>query len=198
MPELLGRIVRLQIQAEPLKAAGRYDPRHLVTAENALIGEAGMLIGDDNGWIIDAHHREHPQARGGGGRALSIGFTGHYQAMARRFDTVPVGIAGENIIVDGPGVRMADISEGMLIRRSDGAEIDLDGPRPAAPCRPFTSFLLGSDDVLQRDTIQSELAFLSDGTRGFLISAGSIDRYEEITVGDEVFARRAPSVHRTG
>ena len=25
MPELLGRIIRLQIQAEPLKATGRYD-----------------------------------------------------------------------------------------------------------------------------------------------------------------------------
>ncbi len=188
MPELLGRIVRLQIQAEPLKATGRYDPRHLVTAENALIGEVGMLIRDDNGWIIDAHHRGHPRARGGGNRALSIGFTGHYQAMARRFDTVPVGIAGENIIVDGPAVRMADISEGMFIRRSDGVEIGLDGPRPAAPCRPFTSFLLGSDDVLQRETIQSELAFLSDGTRGFLISVGGTDRYEKIAVGDEVFA----------
>ena len=188
MPELLGRIVRLQIQTEPLKATGRYDPGHLVTAESALIGEAGMLIKGDNGWIIDAHHRGHPRARGGGNRALSIGFTGHYQAMARRCDTVPVGIAGENVIVDGPSVRMAEISEGMFIRRSDGAEVDLMDPRPAAPCRPFTSFLLGSDDVLEREAIQSELAFLSDGTRGYLISVGSTDRYEEITVGDEVFA----------
>ncbi len=189
MSELLGRIVSLQIQAEPLKATGRYDPGHLVVANRALIGEAGMLIMDTNGWIVDAHHRAHPRARGGGNRALSIGFTGHYEAMARRFDSVPVGIAGENIIVDGPAVRMAEISGGLFIRRSDGAEIELMGPRPAAPCRPFTSFLLGSDDVLERETIQSELAFLSEGTRGFLVSVDTGDAYEEIAVGDEVFVR---------
>lgn len=189
MSELLGPIVRLQIQAEPLKATGRYEPGHLIVAEKALIGEAGMLIEHDSGWIVDAHHQAHPRARGGGNRALSIGFTGHYEAMARRFDHVPVGIAGENIIVGGSAVRMAEIGGGLFIRRSDGVEISLDGPRPAAPCRPFTSFLLGSDDVLQRDAIQSELAFLSDGTRGFLVSCGYPDRHVEIHVGDDVFIR---------
>ena len=189
MSELLGPIIRLQIQAEPLKATGRYDPARLVTASKALIGEAGMLIRDDSGWIIDTHHRAHPRVRGGGNRALSIGFTGHYVAMAQRFDTVPVGIAGENIIVDGPAVRMAEISGGLFIRRSGGVEIDLDGPRPAAPCRPFTSFLLASDDVLERETIQSELAFLSEGTRGFLVSVDTVEGYEEIAVGDEIFVR---------
>lgn len=186
MSELLGRIIKLQIQAEPLKATGRYEPSHLLTAERALISEAGMLIGDENGWLVDAHHLAHPRARGGGNRALSIGFTGHYEAMAQRFDSVPVGIAGENIIVDGPAVRMAEISGGLIIRRSSGVEIGLAEPRPAAPCRPFTSFLLGSDEVLQRETIQSELAFLSHGTRGFLVSVDHGERYEEIAVGDEV------------
>ncbi|MEA2009107.1 MAG: hypothetical protein U9N78_00205 [Actinomycetota bacterium] len=189
MSEMLGRIIRIQIQAEPLKATGRYDPDHLVTAEKALIGESGMLIRDDNGWIVDAHHRAHPRARGGGNRALSIGFTAHYEAMARRFESVPMGIAGENIVVDGPAVRMDAIRGGLFIRRSDGAEISLDDPRPAAPCRPFTSFLLGSEDVLQRAFIQSELAFLSEGTRGFLVSMDGVDGYVEIKVGDEVFIR---------
>jgi hypothetical protein len=189
MSELLGRIIRIQIQAEPLKATGRYDPGHLVVANKAMIGEAGMLISDESGWIVDAHHRAHPRARGGGNRALSVGFTGHYEAMALRFDSVPVGIAGENIIVDGVAVGMDEISGGLFIRRPDGAEIELDGPRPAAPCRPFTSFLLGSDDVLERETIQSELEFLSEGTRGFLVSVDTVDGYEEIAVGDEVFIR---------
>lgn len=189
MSELLGQIVKLQIQVEPLKATGRYDPGHLVMADTALIGEEGMLISGGSGWLVDAHHRAHPRARGGGNRALSIGFTGHYVAMAQRFASVPVGIAGENIIVDGPAVRMADIGGGLLIRRSNGIEINLDAPRSAAPCRPFTSFLLESDDVLQREDIQSELAFLSDGTRGFLVSPDVTDRYVEIAVGDEVLVR---------
>jgi len=186
MSETLGRIVRLQIQAEPLKATGRYQPDHLVTASKALIGEAGMIIRNDNGWMVDAHHRAHPTARGGGNRALSIGFTGHYEAMAERFDAVTLGVAGENIIVDGPAVRMSDIAAGLFIRRPDGFEIGLEGPRPAAPCLPFTSFLVGSDDVLQRHEIAGELTFLSNGTRGFLVSVRLSDRYEEITVGDEV------------
>lgn len=189
MSELLGRIVTLQIQVEPLKATGRYEPGYLVAADKALIGAAGMLIRGTSGWLIDAHHQAHPRARGGGNRALSIGFTGHYEAMAERFGSVPVGIAGENIVVDGPAVRMTGIGGGLLIRRSDGVEIGLDAPRPTAPCLPFTSFLLGSADVLQREAIKPELAFLSDGTRGFLISASPVDRYEEITVGDEVFVR---------
>lgn len=189
MSEPLGRIVVLQVQTEPLKATGWYRPEHLVTAESALIGEDGMLIWDGGGWIVDAHHRAHPRARGGGNRPLSIGFTGHYEAMAARFDSVPLGIAGENIIVDGPAVRMADIGSGLFVRRSDGVQIDLEGPRPAAPCRPFTSFLLESDDVLQRAAIQSELEFLSDGTRGFLVSVDDGDRYEGIAVGDEVLVR---------
>jgi len=189
MSELLGRIIRLQIQAEPLKATGRYKPGYLMTADAAMIGESGMLIWDGSGWIVDAHHRAHPRARGGGNRALSIGFTGHYDAMAQRFASVPVGIAGENVIVDGPAVRMTDIGAGLFIRRPDGIEIDLNEPRPAAPCRPFTSFLLGSEEVLQRETIQSELAFLSDGTRGFLVSCGCSDRYVEVEIGDEVFVR---------
>ncbi len=193
MSELLGRIIRLQIQAEPLKATGRYDPNHLVEVDRALIGEAGMLVWDGTGWIVDAHHRSHPRARGGGNRALSIGFTGHYEAMAERFGSVPVGIAGENIIVDGPAVRMADIAGGLVIRKPDGDGIELAAPRPAAPCLPFTSFLLGSDEVLQREVIDDELAFLSNGTRGFLVSCGHSDRYVEIEVGDAVFgARGAP------
>ena len=186
MSESLGRIVRLQIQAEPLKATGRYDPGHLVTAEKALIGEAGMLIWDGSGWIVDAHHQSHPRARGGGNRALSIGFTGHYLTMAERFDSVPIGIAGENIIVDGPAVRMADIGGGLVIRRPGGDTIELIDPRPAAPCRPFTSFLVGSDDVLERETIAGELGFLSNGTRGFLVSVSHADRHVEIALGDEV------------
>lgn len=189
MSERLGRIVRLQIQAEPLKATGTYDPAHLVTAARALIGGAGMLIWDGNGWIVDAHQRSHPRARGGGNRALSIGFTGHYEAMAERFGSVPMGIAGENIVVDGPAVRMPDIAGGLLIRRPNGVVIELDGPRPTAPCLPFTSFLVGSDDVLQREAIEGEMAFLSNGTRGFLVSVSDTGRYEEITVGDEIVIR---------
>lgn len=187
MPERLGTIVRLQVQAEPLKRTGIYEPTHLVTADAALISEAGMLIPSASGWIVDAHHRAHPRARGGGNRPLSVGFTAHYEAMASYFGTAPVGIAGENVIVDGPPVRLHDIEGGMLIRRSSGAEVPLTAPRVAAPCLPFTSFMVGSDEVLERETIAAELDFLSRGTRGFVVTMPEIRTYVEISVGDELF-----------
>ncbi len=189
MSELIGRIVRLQIQVEPVKGTGRYDPSRITAGESASISAAGMLLWNGAGWIVDAHHRAHPRARGGGNRPLSIGFTGHYAAMASRFADVPVGIAGENIIVDGPAVRMGDIAKGLIVRRSNGMEVPLDGPRPAAPCLPFTSFLTGSDTVLPRERLTDELAFLSDGTRGFLVGMDPSLGHVAIAVGDEIRRR---------
>lgn len=189
MSERLGSIVRLQVQAEPLKRTGTYDPTHIVTADDALINAAGMLVRDDTGWIVDAHHTAHPRSRGGGNRPLSIGFTAHYDAMAAYFGSAPTGIAGENIIVDGPAVRLRDLESGLFIRRSDGTVIELDEARVAAPCLPFTSFMLGSDEVLSREAIATELEFLSHGTRGFVVAAHGLSGHVEIAVGDEVHTR---------
>jgi len=187
--EVLGTIVRLQVQATPVKASGRYDPTSILTAQSASISEAGMLMWSGTGWVIDAHHRNYPRARGGGNRPLSIGFTGHYAAMDDRFGDVPIGIAGENIVVEGPAVRMSDIGSGIVIRRPGGKEISLTSPRPAAPCRPFTSFLVGSSDILPRENIRDELDFLSDGTRGFLVEMDQAEGHQFIEVGDEVLIR---------
>ncbi len=107
--------------------------------------------------------------------------------MQRRFGDAPVGIAGENIIVDGPGLRMEDIGAGFVIRRPDGTELTLGAPRPAAPCLPFTSFLTGSDTVLEREALTEELAFLSAGTRGFLVAVDPTARHTTIGIGDEVY-----------
>lgn len=189
MSDMLGTIVRLQIQAEPLKRTGRYNPARLVTADRAVISGMGMLVAGERGWIVDAHHTSHPRARGGGNRPLSIGFTDHYAAMAAFFDSAPVGIAGENIIVDGPPVRMRDIASGLAIRTADGIEVDLDEPRVAAPCLPFTSFMLGSEEVLPRESIETELEFLSHGTRGFVVNPRNLVTYVEVGIGDEVLVR---------
>ncbi len=91
MSEPIGRVVRLQVHAEPLKQDGTYVPDPLVSVDRAVISADGMLGWNDNGWIIDTHHPAHPRAKGGGKRVLSIGFTGHYVAMADRFDSVPLG-----------------------------------------------------------------------------------------------------------
>ena len=189
MNEAIGRIVRLQVHAEPLKQNGAYVPAPLVSVDRASINADGMLGWDDTGWIVDTHHRAHPRAKGGGNRALSIGFTGHYTAMADRFESVPLGVAGENIIVDGPALTAAEIGDGLLIRHGDGRETLLRSPQPAVACVGFSSFLLGSDTVLEREQVADHLSFLSTGTRGFILAVDHLDRPVEIGVGDEVFRR---------
>lgn len=189
MSESLGPIVRLQVHAESLKRDGAYDPAPLVVVQRAVIDASGMLGWDGTGWVVDSHHEAHPHVRGGGHRVLSIGFTGHYERMAERFGDVPIGIAGENIIVDGPAVASDDIGEGLVVRTHSGAVMELLSPVPAVACPGFTSRLLKSSTVLERDEIAEHLAFLSTGTRGFILAVDHIDRGVEISVGDEVFTR---------
>lgn len=180
----LGEIVRLQIQREPLKNPGSYDPEPLMTTDQALVSAAGMIIQGEGGWLLDAHHRAHPRCRGGGRRVLSIGFTGHYEAMRRRFGEVPDGVAGENILIDGPALRLGELGDGITIRSADGASVELRDPTVAAPCVEFTSYLMGADGVLTRDVIRDELAFLDDGTRGYIVEAEHLEGYESIAIGD--------------
>ena len=185
----VGPVVRIQVQREPLKVPhGYYDPSYLTAVDAAELDADGVVGIDAGGRIVDAHHRRHPRARGGGNRALSIGFTGHYAAMAERFgDRVVPGIAGENLIVDGPPLRMDDLARGLVVVTGSGAQVRLGSLRPAAPCREFTSFLLGHRTPLARDEIADELAFLSEGTRGFIAAVEHLVGTAVVSVGDEVY-----------
>ena len=185
----VGQVVRLQVQREPLKASAVYEPRHLLSVERAVVGAAGMLGRADGGWVVDAHHRAHPRARGGGSRALSVGFTGHYAAMDDRFGSVAFGIAGENVIVAGPVLRLDDLGGGLLVRPRNGAEYELRAPYPASPCREFASYLLRAPYVLDRSQLQDEFELLSEGTRGFIVDVAHLDESHEIALGDAVLAR---------
>ena len=120
---------------------------------------------------------------------MSIGLTGHYTAINERFEAGSLGIGGENIVVEGPALRLPEIEAGFTIRRPDGREIELLTPRPAAPCIEFTSYLIGSGFVLPRDQITDELAFLSQGTRGHIVDVGHLSAPVLIEVGDEVWLR---------
>ena len=82
----LGTIIRLQIQREPLKEKGvGYDPSEILEVAEASLDSRGMTGHLDGEWLVDAHNADHPRARGGGKRALSIGFEGHYEAMVERW-----------------------------------------------------------------------------------------------------------------
>jgi len=189
MSERLGPIVRLQVHAESLKRDGAYVPEPLLSVERASLDAAGILGWDGTGWVVDVHHAAHPRLRGGGHRALSVGFTGHYERIAERFGPIPFGIAAESIVVDGPAVTAEMIANGLVVRTRDGDTVELLGPEPAVACPGFTSHLLKSPTVLPRDEIVDDLEFLSTGTRGFIVSVDHIGGPVELSIGDEVFTR---------
>ena len=186
----LGRIVRLQVQRSILKHRGiGYDPAPLLQVEEAAIGPQGITGLHDGGHVMDVNHAAHPSGRGGGRRTLSIGFTGHYQLMAARFGDMPLGIGGENVIVECADRLFTDGLAGTLVIRGSGGEIAVTGARPAAPCREFTSFLLGGDAVAARSVIADELGFLGDGMRGFLVDGSTLERPMPVRLGDLVVLR---------
>ncbi len=189
--EPIGEIVRLQVQRVPIKVKGAgYTPEEILPIERASVDAWGMLGWHDGAWVVDAHNKAHPSRRGGGRRPLSIAFTGHYAAMAERFGDAPVGIAGENIIVDGPALWLSDLGEGLFVETSDGPLL-LERPRVAAPCAEFTSYLLGLEEVAPMAEIKDALSDLHDGRRGFIVAADHQSNPIEVRVGDKAFAIRS-------
>ncbi len=187
MGDVIGKIVRLQVQRDPIKKRGEgYLPDLIESVPSAAIDAWGMVGRSAGRWIVDAHHKSHPESRAGGRRALSIGFTGHYDEMAARFGSAPLGIAGENILIDGPGLWLDDLGEGVEIHTAAGATVTLERPRVAAPCAEFTSFMLGLDSVAPIAEIEDSLAALHDGRRGFIVAADHTPKPVTIAVGDEV------------
>jgi hypothetical protein len=185
--ELIGEIVRLQVQRVPIKVeAIAYLPGEILPVGRASVDAWGMVGWHDGAWVVDAHNRAHPSRRGRGRRQLSIGFSGHYDAMAERFGAAPIGIAGENIIVDGAALSLADLGEGLILETAAG-ELELDRPRVAAPCLEFTSFMLGLDSVAPLSEIEDALADLDDGRRGFIVAADHAAQPVEVLVGDKVY-----------
>jgi hypothetical protein len=184
---LLGRVARLQVQRERLKGGGRYDPGPLLEVGRAVIGPAGLLGWHDGGWLVDVHGSTHPASRGGGRRAVSVGFEGHYRIMAEHFGAVAPGIAGENVILDtGRRVLPAEVAGGVVVESTDG-DLHLDGVRVAAPCREFTSFLLGLPEAVAREQIAAEMAALDGGIRGYVASVDHLATWFTVVPGDRVY-----------
>jgi hypothetical protein len=189
--ERIGSIVRIQVQTLPIKKKGEaYLPEYILPVDTAAVDAWGMLGRQGDQWVIDAHHKSHPASRAGGRRPLSVGFTGHYELMGERFDSAPLGIAGENIIVDGPALALSELGEGLIIETRSGDYVQLDRPRVAAPCLEFTSFMLGLDHVAPLDEIEDDLAALHDGRRGFIVAADHQSQPIDINLGDTVFFQR--------
>ncbi len=170
----LGRIVRLQVQRSSLKTGEKptrvYDPARLLTVSHLAIGPEGVLgQAADGAWLVDVHHRAHPQTKNeDGAHGVSLGFTSHYAAMRERFgDRLTLGCAGENLVVETQRrIAFEDLEHGVALLGEGGNELArLDVLQVAHPCRPFSGWALGG--MVESDVLKETLQFLDGGMRGF-------------------------------
>ena len=182
----IGEIALLQVHGDLLKWRDRFDPGPLIEVQEASLDDGGMLGWTGSAWVVDVHHRSWPEP--GGRRPLSVGFTSHYDKMRSRFREIPLGAAGENIIVSSDQVMSLDaLGQRIVIRGQDGRGAILTNPKVAKPCLQFTSFMLELPEVAPFDEISAELAFLDEGTRGFIVEVDQVAEPVRVRVGDEVF-----------
>lgn len=186
----IGTVARLQIQRSSLKTGEKpnraYDPTPLLSVPRLHIAPDGVLGGGGaDAWIVDIHHRAHPETKNEDGlHGVSVGFTSHYAAMRERFgERLVVGCAGENIIAaaDRP-FTYDDLAGGVAILAPDGRErVRLKVLQVAHPCRPFTGWALGRQ--VEPEELKRNLQFLDGGMRGFYCvgeGAGTV------SVGDSI------------
>ena len=172
----IGTVTRLQIQRGSLKSGEKptrvYDPAPLLSVTALNVTPDGALGASPDGgdaWIVDVHHRAHPQTKNEDGlHGISLGFTSHYDAMREHFgDRVQVGCAGENIIAtSNRRFSYADLANGVVILSPEGQErVRLKILQVAHPCRPFTGWALGKQ--VEPEELKKHLQFLDGGMRGF-------------------------------
>ncbi|HMG18598.1 MAG TPA: MOSC domain-containing protein [Gemmatimonadales bacterium] len=174
----IGTVARLQIQRGSLKKGEKptrlYDPTPLLSVPALNVtpdGALGASPDEEGTWIVDVHHRGHPDTKNEDGlHGISLGFTSHYAAMRQHFgDRVEVGCAGENIIATSD--RRFTYEElasggGVAILAPDGQErVRLRVLQVAHPCRPFTGWALGK--MVEPEELKKHLQFLDGGMRGF-------------------------------
>lgn len=185
------RIVRLQIQTDPIKVGRaplrRYDPAVIESVPRIEVGPAGVVgLARHLGSVLDVHHVDHPRSRGRRGDAgVSVIGTGDYVRLRARYgDHLTEGIAGETILLDAPdGLAGRSIPDRITVLTA-GGEIALTRVRVADPCVEFSRYCLHqepSENV--DDAVRQALVDLGAGARGYRAVA---DGSGVIALGDEV------------
>ena len=180
--DLLGTIVRLQVQRSSLKLGSRprrwFDPTPLTAVPALSVGERGVLgLPQPGDPIVDVHNRDHPHSHNSGRNGISVGFTSHYAALRSRFgEWVSLGIAGENLIVQSQrAFRTDDLPPALIVETADGP-LRLEDMHAINPCLEFSRFILGYgvppdvailDSTTPDPAVTETLAFLTRGTRGY-------------------------------
>jgi hypothetical protein len=183
--ELIGTIVRLQVQRSSLKLGERprrwFDPAPLLSVPALALSADGVVgLPPDGEPVVDVHNRVHPQTRHGSGNGISLGFTSHYAGMRDRFgERLVDGVAGENILVQTE----RDFTRGDLPPRvaieGEGGLVRLEGVRVIEPCVEFSRYALGRlgrpAESLERvdPSVTETLIFLRFGMRGYCATYAS-------------------------
>jgi hypothetical protein len=193
---LLGRVVRLQVQLEPLKRGSnpgrRYDPAPLRRVPGLEVAPEGVTgLAEDGARLLDVHHTTHPRTRDRGGRAgVSLMATADYRRLRRRFGShLADGLAGETLLIDTASSLVRRRFPGRLrIGTAEGGWLDLHSVRVAAPCAEFSSFCLDREPAGVDDEVSAAMGFLDHGGRGFrAVAAGAAILVE----GAEVWVEQA-------
>jgi hypothetical protein len=197
--ELIGPIVRLQVQVSPLKRGEKphrwYDPSPITSVPSLRIESGGVVGLDGEVTHGDVHHRDHPLSRYRGENGISIGFTSHYRAMRDHFgDHLVDGIAGENLLIEGDRrFTEPELSGGVVVVTGQG-HVAIDDIQVAPPCVEFGKFSLQYPAGRTADlAVAAAVKFLHEGVRGFYATCqfdeDAIAALPPISVGDLVFRR---------
>jgi hypothetical protein len=168
--DVIGTVVRLQVQRSRLKPARAYDPSPLLEVAALEVSSRGV-VGDGH---LDVHHADHPDSRNRGLlNGLSLLPRAHYARLRARFGEHLVdGIAGESLLLDTDGPWDA-LPDELALETVDGDPLRLTRPIPAAPCVEFTRFCLRSEQGLAE-----ALEELDHGVRGFYVTVEGEGRVE--------------------
>jgi hypothetical protein len=177
--EVLGTVVRLQVQRSRLKVgergARRYDPAPLLEVEALDVGPRGVHgVAAGGHRVVDVHHADHPDTRNVKlTNGLSLLPQPHYPLMRQRFGPhMEDGVAGENVLLATAGpLTEPDLAGPLVLETADGGGLELTGVMVAAPCVEFTRFALGRGDLAVDDDILDAMPALEDGVRGFYATA---------------------------
>lgn len=188
----IGEIELLQMQLYAMTGAGVYDLDALIAVDRIRLTPDGFYGRLNNGWVMDRHHRHHPDSRyWHASEVLSFGFTSHYDRMWDLFRPTPLGIAGENVIVDAPSMlTIDDISGGVIIETASGS-IEFHAPKIAEPCVEFTRFLTDRPDADARE-LKPWREQLRNGVRGYVVGFDGDEPFE-VSTGDRVSVRAGGS-----
>ena len=174
--ELIGTVVRLQVQRSRLKPGPKatrvYDPAPLLEVTALEVGPDGVLGRTADGPVLDVHHARHPDSRNRGVNGLSLLPCAHYERLRARFgDHLVDGAAGESLRLETAGPwTLDDLAGDLVLETADGGLLPLAAPMVAAPCVEFTRFCLRRPPGPDDEELAAALAEVDGGTRGFYVT----------------------------